>query len=48
MMHGYYNLNKLIIQVEKLSLWKTIWIGIKISLILIPTLWAVGHFLLGH
>lgn len=46
-MQGYLNLNKLIMQAEKMSIWKAILVGIKIALILIPSV-LIGRFILGY
>lgn len=35
-------------QVENLPIWKALWVGIKIALILLPAMFLFGYFILGH
>lgn len=35
-------------QADKMPIWKAIWLGIKIALILIPTLLSFSYIILGH
>lgn len=44
----YYNINKLVKKAETKTIWESVWIGIKIAVMLIPTFWAFGHFVLGR
>ncbi len=39
------DINLLIIQIQQMSLWETIWLGIKMMSVLAPSFWALGHFI---